>query len=250
MSKEFAMEYGIQMFSLRDMTGSDLSGALGKVAEMGYKYVEFAGFFGHSAGQIRKMLDTYGLKVIGTHSPLDDLTTRFAETVAYHKEIGNTRYIIPGHDLSSREKLDAFIAQCNEVAPKLRAEGMELYFHNHHSEFLPMGEEGYIIHSELERRCDILFELDTYWNFVAGQDPVATMERLRDRIRLIHLKDGSADGKGCSLGSGEAPVKAVLEKAVALGFGVVVESEGLDPTGVQEVERCMNYLKHLTEFYL
>ena len=239
------MKYGIQMYSLRDITKDDLDGALGKVAAMGYETVEFAGFFGHGAEEVRAMLDKYRLECVGTHSPLADLVNDFENTVRYHKTIGNTRYIIPGHDLSTREKLDTFIEQCNAVAPKLRAEGIDLYFHNHHREFLPMGAEGYVIHTELEKRCDILFEIDTYWNFVAGQDPVATLDRLGDRVPIIHLKDGSRDGKGCSLGLGEAPVRAVWEKAVATGRLIVVESEGLEPTGEEEVRRCIDYLHTL-----
>ena len=91
----------------------------------------------------------------------------------------------------------------------------------------------------------MFFELDTYWTFVAKLDPIATMERLGDRIRCIHLKDGSVDGKGCSLGSGEAPVAAVRKKAIESGYGIVVESEGLEPTGCEEVKRCIDYLKSL-----
>lgn len=238
------MNYGIQMYSLRDITGNDLAGALRAVAEMGYKTVEFAGFFGHSAEEVRAMLDENGLTCIGTHSGLGELLDNFDETVKFHKTIGNTKYIIPGHDLSTREKLDTFIKQCNEIAPKLRAEGIELGYHNHSHEFYDM-PEGYQIHKELEARCDVFFELDTYWTFVAKLDPVATMERLRDRIKLIHLKDGSPDGHGCSLGSGSAPVAAVRAKAIELGVGIVVESEGLDPTGKEEVERCINYLHTL-----
>lgn len=238
------MNYGIQMYSLRDITGNDLAGALRAVAEMGYKTVEFAGFFGHSAEEVRAMLDENGLTCIGTHSGFGELLDNFDETVKFHKTIGNTKYIIPGHDLSTREKLDTFIKQCNEIAPKLRAEGIELGYHNHSHEFYDM-PEGYQIHKELEARCDVFFELDTYWTFVAKLDPVATMERLRDRIKLIHLKDGSPDGHGCSLGSGSAPVAAVRAKAIELGVGIVVESEGLDPTGKEEVERCIHYLHTL-----
>jgi sugar phosphate isomerase/epimerase len=43
------MEYGLQLFSVRDITGNDLEGALKAVAELGYSSVEYAGFFGHSA---------------------------------------------------------------------------------------------------------------------------------------------------------------------------------------------------------
>ena len=69
------------------------------------------------------------------------------------------------------------------------------------------------------------------------------MEQYRDRITTIHLKDGFKNGEGKSLGQGTAPVAAVLEKAIATGRTIVVESEGLDPTGAEEVQRCMDYLK-------
>lgn len=238
------MNYGIQMYSLRDVTGADLDGALRAVAEMGYRNVEFAGFFGHSAEEVRTMLDKYHLACIGTHSGLDDLVNHFAETVKYHKTIGNPNYIIPGHDLGTRAKLDAFIDAVNEIAPKLKAEGIDFGYHNHSHEFYPT-EEGYEIHKELETRCKCFFELDTYWAYVAKRDPIETMTRLRDRIKLIHLKDGSPDGHGYALGEGSAPVAAVREKAIEYGFGIVVESEGCDPTGKEEVERCIRYLNSL-----
>ena len=238
------MEYGIQMFSLRDITGKDLDGALKAVAEMGYQSVEFAGFFGHSAEEVKAMLDKYNLRCSGTHSGLGDLLNDFEGTVKYHQTIGNHNYIIPGHDLSTKEKLDTFIAQVNELAPKLKEYGISLGYHNHSHEFETM-PEGYQIHKELEERADVFFELDTYWAYVAKLDPVATMERLGDRIRVIHLKDGDPNGHGCSLGQGSAPVKAVREKAIELGYEIVVESEGLDPTGKEEVQRCIDFLHSL-----
>ncbi len=239
------MKYGIQMYSLRDITKEDLDGALGKVAAMGYKSVEFAGFFDHTAEEVKAMLDKYDLELAGTHSPMGDLVNKFDETLAYHKAIGNKRYIIPAHDFSTRAKLDEFIKNCNEIAPKLRAEGIELYFHNHHREFLPMGEEGYVVHTELETKTDIRFEIDTYWSYVAGLDSVELLKRLGDRVDIVHLKDGDSAGKGISLGQGTAPVKEVREYALAHGQEIVVESEGLDPTGEEEVRRCIDFLHSL-----
>ena len=236
------MKYGIQMYSLRDITKDDLDGALGKVAAMGYKSVEFAGFFDHSAEEVKAMLEKYDLELAGTHSPMGDLVNKFDETLAYHKTIGNKRYIVPGHDFSTRAKLDEFIRNCNEIAPKLRAEGIELYFHNHHREFLPMGDEGYIVHTELQEKTDIRFEIDTYWSYVAGLDSVELLKKLGDRVDIIHLKDGDSAGKGVSLGQGTAPVKEVREYALAHGQEIVVENEGLDPTGEEEVKRCIDFL--------
>lgn len=238
------MNYGIQMYSLRDITDKDLDAALGAVAAMGYKTVEFAGFFGHSAEDVKAMLDKHGLVCSGTHSGLGDLLNNFDETVKYHKTIGNHNYIIPGHDLGTKEKLDSFIEQCNELIPRLKEHDIELGYHNHAHEF-EITAEGYQIHKELEERCDVFFELDTYWTFVAKLDPVAEMERLKSRLKVIHLKDGTPDGHGYSLGSGEAPVAAVRAKAIELGVDIVVESEGLDPTGKEEVQRCIDYLHTL-----
>ena len=94
--------------------------------------------------------------------------------------------------------------------------------------------------------------------FNAGLDPVLTMEKYRDRVSFIHLKDGipSDDDKKCfehvnegvqglSLGSGKAPVKAVRDWALKNGVVMVVESEGLQPTGLEEVKRCIDYLESI-----
>ena len=78
------MEYGLQMWSVRDASEKDLATALKKVAEIGYKYIEFAGFFNHPAEEVKAMLDEYGLIVSGTHSGLGDLDNDFAGTVKYH----------------------------------------------------------------------------------------------------------------------------------------------------------------------
>ena len=239
------MDYGLQLFSVRDVTDKDLEGALKEVAAMGYKMVEFAGFFGYSAEDVKAMIDKYGLKASGTHSGVDGLwPDRIEAAIAYHKGIGCENYIIPGCDLSTAAKLDEFINWVNYAQPIYEANGMKLHYHNHSHEFFP-NNDGLYIHEELEKRTNINFEIDTFWAFNAGRDPIEMLERLKDRISVIHLKDGFKGGKGKSLGQGEAPVLAVLAKAKELGLTVVVESEGLDPTGLEESKRCIDFLKAL-----
>lgn len=238
-----ATEYGLQLFSLRDITGNDLEGALKAVAEMGYKYVEYAGFFGHSAEQIKEWQDKYGLKCSGTHSGWGELLPGNIEaTIAFHKTIGNPNYIIPGADLSTLDKIIDFCAVMNKAQIRLAEEGISLGYHNHSHEFVVM-PWGSTIHSELEKRGTFDFEIDTFWAFNAGIDPVETLKRLSGRVKVIHLKDGFKGGKGKSLGQGEAPVLKVREYAVKQGIRMVVESEGLDPTGLEEVKRCIDFLK-------
>ena len=238
-----AIEYGLQMFSVRDLTDKDLEGALKAVAEMGYKYVEYAGFFGHSAEQVKEWQDKYGLKCSGTHSGWEDLRPeKIEETIAYHKIIGNPNYIIPGADLNTLDKIIDFCAVMNKAQIRLAAEGINLAYHNHSHEFevMPWGST---IHSELEKRGTFNFEIDTYWAFNAGIDPIATLQRLAGRINVIHLKDGLKGGHGRALGEGEAPVLAVREYAIKKGLRMVVESETLTPTGLEEVKRCIDFLK-------
>ena len=103
----------------------------------------------------------------------------------------------------------------------------------------------------IEEECpDVKFELDVFWAFNAGVDPVAEMERLKSRMDIIHLKDGiPAEGdkaaEGRSVGEGKAPVLDIIKKAEELGMLMIVESEDLKPSGPEETERCIKFLRTL-----
>ena len=73
--------------------------------------------------------------------------------------------------------------------------------------------------------------------------PIELMERLKDRLKVIHIKDGYANGEGMPLGQGTAPVAEVYKKAVELGIPMVVESETLKPSGMEEARICIEFLK-------
>ena len=241
------MKYGIQLYSVRDIASKDLRAALKCVADIGYDMVEFAGFFGNSAEDVRAWLDEFGLEVCSTHTGAEELTPeRIAETIKYHKTIGNKNIVIPGINYETKESLEEAIELLNFANAELKKEGITLGYHNHYKEFYTM-DYGAVVHTEFEKRTDVEFEIDTFWAFYAGEDPIATLERLKDRISIIHLKDGLETRKGKALGEGYAPVEKVLDKAIELGFKIVVESEGLDPTGPEEVARCYEYLKKLNK---
>lgn len=237
------MNYGLQMYSLRDITEQDMEGALKEAASMGYSFVEFAGFMGRSAGEIKAMLDKYGLRASGTHTGLAALTDDvLEETIRYHQEIGCADIIIPYEKFATKADIDGFVERVAVLTPRLKEAGIRLHYHNHDHEFKP-NEDGQIPMDEIVNRTDILLEIDTFWVFAAGKDPVETITALKDRIRVIHLKDGLEDGEGKSLGLGRAPVLNVRETARKFGFEMVVESEGLEPTGLEEVKRCIDFLK-------
>lgn len=237
------MEYGLQMYSVRDITGKDLKGALKQVADIGYKYVEFAGFFGHEANEVKGWLDEFGLTASGTHTGINPLLDDFEGTVKYHKAIGCPAIIIPGADLSCQEKLDAFVKHVNELIPKLKNEGITLGYHNHGHEFRA-NPDGSMIHEQLVYRTDLRFEIDTFWYYdQTGISARGILERLKDRIDFIHIKDGFRRGEGMPLGCGNAPVREAYDTAKALNMLMVVESESLKPDGISEARECFKYLR-------
>ena len=238
------MEYGVQLYSVRDITGSSMGGALSSVAQQGYSFVEFAGFFGIGAQEISAMLKEYGLKVSGTHTGLAELLEKTGETIAYHKQIGNTNIFVPYAELDTQQKLDAFIENINTVQKKLNNSGIRLGYHNHAHEF-KQNTDGSVAFEQLIYRTELDLEIDTFWAYAAGIDPVKLLDRLHDRVPVIHIKDGYENGEGMPLGMGTAPVKAVYQAAVKYGIPMVVESETLKPSGLSETDICIRYLRSL-----
>lgn len=238
------MEYGIQMFSLRDISRANMEKALKAASEIGYKAVEFAKFSDCSASQIKDWLEKYDLSPWSSHIMLEDLQKDFEGTVAYHKQIGCTDLAICCVFRDTKEQVESAIAGINEMIPRLEAEGLTLHFHNHYWDHNP-NQNNVITFQEIVTRTNIKLELDTYWTFVAGLDPIVIMEKMKDRISFIHLKDGDGGYNGLSLGAGVAPVEKVYQKAKELGFRMIVESEGCKPTGPEEIKRCYDYLTGL-----
>ena len=243
------MEYGLQLYSVRDSVKADgMKETLRRVSEIGYQSVEFAGFGGADAKEVRAWLDEFGLTADGSHNSIKDLLPETIEqTVRDMKTVGNSRIIIPAAKLKTAEDIKIFLDQLAYAKPILEKEGFSLGFHNHDSEFLK-NEDGIVPMDVLKNETDLFFELDTYWAYHAGIDPVAEMERMGNRLHLIHIKDGDPTlGKECGkpLGQGTAPVSAVYAKALAMGLPMVVESETLTPDGMTEIKQCFDYLKAL-----
>lgn len=236
-------EYGIQMYSLCDLAEKDLAAALKAVGELGYSYVESAGFFGHTADEVCRMLEDANVTIRSAHGSLKELLPdKIDETIAFHKAIGNKNFVIPTAKIETLEKIDDFVKIVNPAQEKLAANGISLAFHNHSVEF-ETKYWGTNILSELEKRTELDFQIDVYWAFNAGVDPVVYCERMKKRIKAIHLMDGLLGGRGKALGEGHVSLEPIIAMAKANNFDMIVESEGFYPTGLEEVARCMDFLK-------
>ena len=85
----------VQMYTLREESEKDFVGTLKKVAEIGYQGVEFAGYYGMSAKNLKKVIDDLGLKAASSHIPLDALKEDLSSVIAYQHEIGSSKIVCP-----------------------------------------------------------------------------------------------------------------------------------------------------------
>ena len=243
------MQYGLQLYSVRDIAKESVDTMLSCVSKIGYSMVESAEFYNLSSTEFKGLIDKHGLKMCSTHTSVRRIRDELDATIEYHKVLGCNDIVIPGAPIGTKQELDSLIDLINVSLPKIEAAGMKLHFHNHTKEFIP-NADGLIPHDEIAARTNVFFEIDTFWAFNAGLDPLALMDKYADRIKFIHLKDGipqdwgnpDSTAIGKSLGQGKAPVMDVLKKAQKMGFTMIVESDGLDPCGIDEVTRCIDYL--------
>lgn len=242
----------LQLHSIREDCSRDLLGTLKAVADMGYDGVEFAGYHGRTAEQLRRMIDDVGLRVAGSHIPLNTLLGEdLKKTVEFNKMLGNQFLIVPWVLEDMRKSKADWLKTAmlfNEIAGKLKTEGLRVGYHNHHIEFVRVGGEfpwdiffGAASH-------DVIMQLDT-GNAMCGEatadDVLAVIERFPMRAVTVHLKEYSATNEEALIGEGEMKWKQFFELCEAVGGTkwYVVEQETCPYPPLDCARRCIGNLK-------
>lgn len=217
-------QIGIQMYTLREIAATDLERALAAVAKMGYSGVEFAGFQGHSASEVRQMLDRYGLKAFSTHIPVDQFAGDIESIVSDLQTVGAAWGIVPSVRPNSRDETSMrdLGENMNAWASRLKDAGISFGYHNHDFEFTTTFGTGETLFDTLLNITDpalVFFELDAFWASVGGYEPDQVIRRHADRIHLVHLKDASKDDprKDVPFGEGVLDWEAILSAARQAG---------------------------------
>lgn len=224
---------GLQLYSVRDEMARDVPGTLSAVAAMGYTEVEFAGYFEHGPAGIRRMVADAGLRAPASHVAPDfesDAWSRIVETAV---EAGHSAVIVAWIPEAMRDSAESWrrtadaMARAGEVA---RDAGLSFGYHNHDVEFArfgggpddpamqgegPTGLELLLRHTDPDQ---LFIELDLYWTADAGFDPVATVERIAPRVRMVHVKDRTSDGRMVDVGAGDLDWPRIL--AACRGVGI------------------------------
>ncbi len=263
----------IQLYSVRDDMAADFEGTLKKVKALGYDGVEFAGLFGKSAAEIKKMCEEIGLVPISAHVPFVDMMAN-PDLLDVYAEIGCKYVVIPYLTEEYRpgnDKFNEVIEGAKVLGAKANSLGMKLCYHNHDFEFVKVDGEYALDILYKEVPADLLHtEIDTCWVNVGGENPAEYVRKYTGRAEIVHLKDfvGSKSENMYALigidenekkdtqgkfefrpvGSGVQNFPAILEAAKDAGaLWVVVEQDqpsmGLSP--LECAEKSINYLKSL-----
>jgi sugar phosphate isomerase/epimerase len=185
---------GLQLYTLGRALQDDFDGSLEKVARIGYRTVEFAGYANRTPDQVRATLDRLGMTAPSTHIGLDALRNDFDGQLRIAHTIGHRYITIPslGGDTpgASADDWKRVADEMDAMARKLKAQGIGLGFHSHRDEYVDVGggKKGMDIIMEHTDPSTFAWEMDLGWAEVAGQNPIEWFRKYPGRIRMWHVK--------------------------------------------------------------
>jgi len=254
---------GVQLYTVRGLMKDDFDGTIAKVAQVGYKEVEFAGYFGRTGKQVRAVLDKNGLKAPSTHVQYDELDDKFPAVIETSKEIGLDYIICPWIPEELRKSPDIWqqasekFNKCGEQAKKA---GLQFGYHNHWFEFLPTN--GVLPYDLLLKQCDpklVVMEMDLCWISTTGTDPLKYFNQYPGRFPLVHVKDvktmpkitsGGAQNFGdtvdlTSVGSGVIDWKRIFAQSDKAGIKHYIVEHDHPKQPLENITESYNYLEKL-----
>ncbi len=250
----------VQLYSLREYAEKDFVQVLKKVADIGYKAVEPAGFWNLSPAEFKKIIDDLGLKIYSSHSPwartLDDVNP-IVETMG----ILGLNNCVCGYGPDDFKDLDAIKRTADHTSAMQEAfakQGLTLFQHNHYWEFERIdGKLKYEIFAEL---CpNVKYEIDCFWSTNKGtEDPVEMLKKFSDKTILIHMKDGvckqNAANAGMKdglldmkidllpLGTGTLPIAELVKNAPEQVSSIVVELDYCEVEMWKAIEQSYKFM--------
>ncbi len=242
---------GLQLYTLREQMAISVERTLHDVARIGYREVEFAGYFNRPPRAIRQLLDRNDLKSPSAHLGIEQLQSGWYRTLSEAAEMGQKWLVVASLPSEARATVDALKRTAdlfNRAASDAKTFKIRLGYHNHDVEFGDV---------EGRRPLDVLleetdpelvdFEMDLYWATRAGADPLAYFVQWPGRFPMWHLKDSSGppEQRMVAVGAGTidfARLLAARKQAGARHFYVEHDNPG-DPMAV--VRDSYSYLDAL-----
>jgi sugar phosphate isomerase/epimerase len=221
----------LQLYTVREALDADFVGTMRRVADIGFTLVEPYDFLA-SADALAAGFAATGLTAPSAHFRFLDETSRkgadLDEVFATAARLGIPTVIDPYVDPTrwlSAGDIGQTADELNAAALVAAQHGVRIGYHNHWFELESLidGDTGLeILASGLDPA--VILELDTYWAAAGGQDVVALLGRLGDRVRFLHIKDGPIESDPLTqlaVGRGRMPVWDIIAAATSLEVGVI-----------------------------
>ncbi len=268
---QLRLPLGLQLYSVRDLLPKDYAGTLKELGVLGYKDVEAAGYYGHSAAEVKQAIADAGLNLVSAHHSSVDLHKSLDQIIAFSHELGLS-YIIcsyPGKTPANEHNQDFNMDdwkwnadEFNKIGEKVAAAGMKFGYHNHTVEFSPTN--GVIPFVELMRLTNpahVTVEMDCGWVIVGGGNPVELLRTYGHRISMLHVKDfilpagfvrgggkpATEEPKVQELGHGQVDYAPILAAAAATGHikHCFVEQEAFNVPWKESLKIDADYMHKL-----
>jgi sugar phosphate isomerase/epimerase len=252
---------GLQLWSLRQYLPKDLQGVLTKVRALGFREVEGAGLWKHTAEEMRAALDAAGLRCQSAHMTFERLRDDAKGAFAEVKAVGATWVVcpwIPHGDAFTRDDAVKAAGAFNTYGKAAADAGLRFGYHCHGYDFVPSAEG--TLFDTLAGATDperVAFQIDVFHAFDGGADPAKLIDRYKSRVVSLHLKDlkkgvqvkvGTATApaeEDVPVGSGQIDMPAVLRAAKQAGTKLYyIEDESPDPWG--HIPESIAYLKKVS----
>lgn len=193
---------GLQLYTIRDAMATDVPGSLKRVSDMGYKYLELAGyadgkFYGYAPAEFKKLVEDLGMEILSSHTQVEakGITLDNAKKMAEDHAALAVKYCVqPWVVEEARTTIASYqkmVADWNQVGSIMKEHGIQFGYHNHNFEFAVVeGKIPYYDVFMVEADKDLItMELDLFWASKAGQDPVEMFKKYPGRFQLFHMKD-------------------------------------------------------------
>lgn len=254
---------GVQVYSLRVQMAKDLPGSLAKIESWGVSDVELGALFNLTAEQYRAQLDAHHLHATGIHFSWDRLATDLDGVIHDAKVLGCDYVTLPWIPHKGNFTAEAARTACekfNEWGKKLAENGLHFTYHPHGYEFGPY-QDGTVFDLMVASTKPewVNFELDIFWAYRGGAEPVALMKKYPTRFPELHLKDMDKSFKippslaervspenDVVLGAGQIDVAGVLRQAMKIGVKhYYIEDES--SRSEQQIPPSIQFIQSITD---
>jgi sugar phosphate isomerase/epimerase len=236
------MTLGFQQYSLKEFEGG-YDSAFEAVKAMGIDHIEpwcgaVPGNEGESASldDLRRLLTEKAVKLTCGHITTGEFDSRYELWRDLLKDFGSKTWVVPYANADNLDGWLAMLPKFEEMAVRIKSDGLKLGYHNHHMELVKMGDK-YV----MEHLLDGMPELQAQFHIAQflpdrGISLPDWINKYKGRICALHVND--ANEKGSSpLGKGSCKAEESVKTALDCGVDTYILEINLTKATLDGVKR-------------